>query len=534
MNFRKFLTGFMLFLLFPAFGQVILPDFIANSPADNVNGVGRTAVSVGNGDFAIGWQDFNDYTVPVTEIPRVGVQRFSAAGNRIGLINLFRGESRNLSIWTGDYLTSQIDMDFLPGGTLLVGVSHEGWLAVGSDDVWSAEVGFGAVSATGEIIDISNQNGVVYWLIPLDWDDAYNIRLAVTPTGEFIAVMNGPTWATGRDAVGIQEFDANGNEVGSFFVPHSNDPSPNAYHRVPDIATSGTLHLVVWQDSRQDNNFDITGQFYTSNGPLGGNFRINAGDPGGTLNIYPSVAMNAAGNSVVVWADNRNNSAGEIWGQRYNASGQAVGANFQVSAAQGEIWDRPEVAMRNDGSFMVVWTDSMSGISGVEALRARARQYNAAGNPTSSPQILPSLDIGSGLADVASDGSLYYCSWLDTRTNNTANVYGKVLGDLVSAIEPLGNSVPGDFHLAQNYPNPFNPETTIEFALPHSGSAQLRIYNSSGQLVRELVNQPLAAGQYALHWDGTNDRGEAVSSGVYLYQLRSGSFQEARKMMLVR
>ncbi len=88
--------------------------------------------------------------------------------------------------------------------------------------------------------------------------------------------------------------------------------------------------------------------------------------------------------------------------------------------------------------------------------------------------------------------------------------------------------------LHQNYPNPFNPETTISFDLMSPGAARLGIYNLRGQLVRSLVNTSLPNGRHSVVWNGLDESGNAVSSGVYFYRLTAGGTTETRKMMLVK
>lgn len=88
--------------------------------------------------------------------------------------------------------------------------------------------------------------------------------------------------------------------------------------------------------------------------------------------------------------------------------------------------------------------------------------------------------------------------------------------------------------LHQNTPNPFNPRTTIQFALPTESHVELVLYDTSGRKIRTLLDERLAAGVVSVTWDGTDDVGHAVSSGVYVYQLRTASFTASRKMVLVR
>ena len=94
--------------------------------------------------------------------------------------------------------------------------------------------------------------------------------------------------------------------------------------------------------------------------------------------------------------------------------------------------------------------------------------------------------------------------------------------------------LPERFALGQNYPNPFNPQTEISFSLAGADQVTLRIYNAQGQAVRTLVDGALSAGEYVVTWNGTDDRGRAVTSGVYFYRLQAGAVSESRKMVLVR
>jgi hypothetical protein len=97
-----------------------------------------------------------------------------------------------------------------------------------------------------------------------------------------------------------------------------------------------------------------------------------------------------------------------------------------------------------------------------------------------------------------------------------------------------GETVPAQYALMQNYPNPFNPSTTIKFNMPVKGHVSLKIYNVAGQLVRTLSNQDWDAGQHSIDWNGKNDIGSSVASGVYFYKIEADSFQSTKKMVLLR
>ncbi len=120
------------------------------------------------------------------------------------------------------------------------------------------------------------------------------------------------------------------------------------------------------------------------------------------------------------------------------------------------------------------------------------------------------------------------------------NIYEISAGSITSikslpvAIEPGLKVVPEDFVLYQNYPNPFNSGTTIEFYLPQTSEIKVEIYNLLGQKVRKLWQGQQMAGQHQLRWDGKNNAGKEVSSGVYLYRLSTGKTVLTRKLLLLK
>ena len=90
--------------------------------------------------------------------------------------------------------------------------------------------------------------------------------------------------------------------------------------------------------------------------------------------------------------------------------------------------------------------------------------------------------------------------------------------------------------LLPNFPNPFNPETTINYRLAGNTDQETKlvIYNAIGQEIRTLVQKIQPAGEYVVHWDGTDNLGQKVSSGIYMYHLTSGDFSQTRRMMLLK
>jgi len=97
-----------------------------------------------------------------------------------------------------------------------------------------------------------------------------------------------------------------------------------------------------------------------------------------------------------------------------------------------------------------------------------------------------------------------------------------------------GGLLPVKFSLDQNYPNPFNPSTIIRYALPSSEKVTIKIYDIIGKEIRTLVNEEKNAGTYTAQWNGRNNEGNSVSSGIYLYRIHAGNYIETKKMTLVK
>ena len=93
---------------------------------------------------------------------------------------------------------------------------------------------------------------------------------------------------------------------------------------------------------------------------------------------------------------------------------------------------------------------------------------------------------------------------------------------------------PEVFTLHQNYPNPFNPETNISYDLPEDGLVSVNVYDMKGTLVKTLVNDVQSCGYRTLKWNGTNDKGQKVSAGLYLYRIEAEGFTDTKKMVLIK
>ena len=105
---------------------------------------------------------------------------------------------------------------------------------------------------------------------------------------------------------------------------------------------------------------------------------------------------------------------------------------------------------------------------------------------------------------------------------------------VVGTLSIDGADIPEVFALHQNYPNPFNPTTQIKYDLPEDALVNITIYDVMGRSIRSLVNNQQKAGYRSIQWNATNNLGEPVSAGMYIYMIQAGEFRQVRKMVLLK
>jgi hypothetical protein len=125
------------------------------------------------------------------------------------------------------------------------------------------------------------------------------------------------------------------------------------------------------------------------------------------------------------------------------------------------------------------------------------------------------------------------------KEDQATELLHQALSDL--GMDPTGveedegqENAPFSFSVKQNYPNPFNPETVIEYELPKGYQVEIAVYNILGQKVRTLLEEYQTVGRHRMLWDGRDDGGKEVSSGIYLYRIRTSEFSQTKKMVLLR
>ena len=250
--------------------------------------------------------------------------------------------------------------------------------------------------------------------------------------------------------------------------------------------------------------------------------RVNAGDSPGVLNYRPSIAMNDKGESIVVWVDYRYSDGGDVLAQRFDSTGWPLGENIRISDGRGfiDVPDGvgPEVAIQNDGSYMVVWTQDTG-----DGRRAYGRVVSSTDQPDPPNQLDSAPHLESLGADVVSNGEHFAYTWI------TIDDYGPSVFYWVSESELLTTrnfERPGVDFSFTGYPNPFSEETTLEYVLNQEGHVTLVIYDLLGREVKKLIDKWQAPGAYLV-----NLPAEELAIGYYVTKLQQGELQFSKVLI---
>jgi hypothetical protein len=196
----------------------------------------------------------------------------------------------------------------------------------------------------------------------------------------------------------------------------------------------------------------------------------------------------------------------------------------------------------NDNEVIV---SPITGSGSSSSVIALAQQLAAGTDGVHFSSSVPDADIAEGIYQLILDACLLES---DCNENGLLDECEVANGD---AVDFNGNGIPdeceygvsdagtpgrplGLARLNQNTPNPFNPVTVISFELARPALAELTVYAVDGSLVATLLAENLPAGLHEAVWRGCDDRGRKVSSGVYFYHLKAGSYQETKRMVMIR
>jgi len=240
--------------------------------------------------------------------------------------------------------------------------------------------------------------------------------IARNPSGNFVI-----TWGDVRNLnydIYAQRYDSSGTPVGASFKV--NDDTGTQGQATPAVAMDAYGNFVItWDDDRNGNSDIYAQKYYLSGEPIDSNFKVND-DTGTSDQARPDIAIDGSGNFVVTWDDGRSGNS-DIYAQRYNSSGAPVGANFKVNDDTGTVTQgAPSIAMNYSGDYVITWDDDRNGNSDIYAQR-----YDFPGTPLGS-NFKVNDDIGTqtqAISDVAMDTyGNFVITWSDGRNISTTFV----------------------------------------------------------------------------------------------------------------
>jgi len=276
-------------------------------------------------------------------------------------------------------------------------------------------------------------------------------------------------------------------------------------------------------------SFFVLSQAWSSTGVRkGGNRVVTSASPAAGPQVMAAAAL-GDGRLRLAWWDAAS-AVPAVVTAVIDSAGTVQEGPLPVSAGPITAHD-PCIAVDDTGRWAVGWSQSNGTSEDLVWQR-----FDADGTPTSpSEQIsaaTPATRRRGGT--IAFSGGYVYGAWFDNEIAGKG--YDVRLSSLLKSSADIGPEglMPLTFVLHPNYPNPFNGQTKIAYELARPGRVQLTVFDLLGRTVRHLANGRESAGSHAFVWDGTDDYGQPVASGVYFYRLAAGAHSQTRKMLYLK
>lgn len=288
-----------------------------------------------------------------------------------------------------------------------------------------------------------------------------------------------------------------------------------------ELDAAGNIYVTGGSSGSTSSNDYLTIK-YNSAGQEQWNARYNG--TGNDNDVASGLAVSTAGNVYVTGSSIGQGSATDYATVMYNSSGQQQWAS-RYNGPNNTSDDATALAVDLSG-FVYVTGSSNAGGTNLDYLTLK---YNSAGQQLWEQRYNgPANGIDAALSIcIDAAGNVFVTG--TSQGNNSSSDYATLSYSVTTGIEPVSGEIPDTYRLYDNYPNPFNPVTTIKFDVPVQSFTSLVIYDVTGKTVRTLVNQDLSAGRYNYSFDASG-----LASGVYLYKIIAGDFNNVRKMVLVK
>jgi len=329
--------------------------------------------------------------------------------------------------------------------------------------------------------------------------------------------------------------------------------------------------IVLWQEFFSERQ-RLYYRFYNSSGDSlalsGGQYRqqFDTLEKGSSLQISqtnPTLAVDERGDHLALWVEKITGGLANLVGLKMDSLGAALGSIFKVPGVK--VSTLPVVSILGIDRIALAWQDTVEGQVRIMAQVIELNLHTvlgsvalASGRTWGEPlfvhlsgNVNDSVEVGNGGAfcfrnltegdyvmrlSSAGQNLPLERALFTLKSTDADTVELGVVADLSSAGGPV-SSLPRGFRLEQNMPNPFNPSTTVRFelgGLEKPVKVTLTVYDLRGALIKILQEGELGKGVYSVIWDGKDDRGRNMTSGVYFYRLRVGENCQVRKMVLLK
>ncbi|MGD1049112.1 MAG: T9SS type A sorting domain-containing protein [Candidatus Krumholzibacteriaceae bacterium] len=248
--------------------------------------------------------------------------------------------------------------------------------------------------------------------------------------------------------------------------------------------------------------------------------------------VVPAIASDDAGGAIITWQDRRSGNY-EIYAQGVSSSGvvEWTADGVALCTATGNQW-YPAIASDGAGGAIVTWFDARNGNYDIYAQKVNAS--GAVQGKTDGVALCTAPGDQKFPAVIADGAGGAIFAWSDSRGGIDHDIYAlRVDADGFSPVT-AADAPAAPVELRQNYPNPFNPATTVTYSVSERCEVTLKIYDISGKRVASLVDRQQEKGSYVVRWNGKDERGSSLASGIYLYRLAAGNRTISKKMVLLR
>jgi uncharacterized protein YjdB len=524
-------------------------------------------VSLGGGGFIVAWSDGRNVSSGVVYAQRIdltGTSQWTANGVALsteifgyqsGAVIASDGVGGAIVAWSDyrnanfDIYAQRVNAAGVPqwtadGVALSTAAQYQATPTIVSDGAGGAIVVWednrsGNSDAPDIYAQRVNASGIPQWTadgVAVCAAAVYQYEPKAVSDGAGGAIITWQDWQNGSPDIFAQRVNAAGTPQwtadGVALCTAANEGNVQSSPVITSDAVGGAI--VAWSDSRSG-GYDLYAQ------------RVNAaGIPQWTADgvavcthtsnqATSAIVSDGAQGAVVAWVDSRSGPAVyDIYAARVTAAGTVQWTPDGVALCTA-AFDQIEPAVSTDGAggAIVTWKDNRTGLG----YDVYARRVDALGVPHWTPDgvAMCTVDREQAGPTIISDGvGGAFVAWNDFRSGTNYDVYAQRVLDGVIPTGVGDTPSASVVALASNYPNPFSAGTTIDLSLSSDAMVEIEVFEVTGRIVRTLELGRVSAGSKPMGFDGRDDRGRLLASGVYFYRVRANGTAVTRKMVITR